>query len=448
MEKNGRIRRIICVILAIAASLGVYQLPLPGLEGSAKTMIFIFVLVAILWITEAMPLYVTAFLVPILTAITGILTPTASLAPFFDPVIALLLGGFILSISINKYGLDKKFAMLVFSRMQNKPIILLITVMGITAFFSMWFSNSATTIIMLAILLPTIDRLPENEPFARALILSIPFAANIGGMGTPVGTTPNPIAISFLEKSGIKLTFIDWMAIAIPLQVLYLIGVILILLLFFRPKKKYIEITIEKLPKIGRQEKIVLFIFLLTVILWLTSKLHGVPDSIIALLPIILLNGMGFLDAEDFGKAKWDVLALIAGGMALGIGMQKSGLDVWIVKQIKVGGLHPVLILMAFAALAAIITTFMSNTATAALLIPVVGTFGVQFDMSTQMVFAVAIVSSAAMALPVSTPPNAIAYGTGRLKLQHMMVTGTLITLWSIIITSFIGNIWWSILGY
>lgn len=440
--------RFLMVVAGAGLAMAAYLLPLPGLSTEADRMLAIFVFIAVLWLTEAIPLYATAFLIPFLLVALDILGSTASLAPFFHPVIALLLGGFMLSIAINKYGLDKKMATAILVRVGGRPRNILFAVMGITAFLSMWLSNTATTAIMIAIILPIVDQFPPGDRFGRALILSVPFAANIGGMGTPVGTTPNPMAISYLAENGIRIAFVDWMLLAVPLQILFLAVVVGVLWLLFHPWGGRRDLDLAATPPIDGHGKWVIAITLLTVGLWLTSKLHGVPDSIIALVPVVLFLGTKLLSGHDFGKVRWDVLALIGGGLALGVGMRDSGLDLWMVEQISVGGLHPMLIMLLFSALAAGLTTFMSNTATAALLIPVVGSFGLQFGMSTQMVLAVAIISSSAMALPVSTPPNAIAYGSGRIKIRELLAAGGLITLLCIGIISLVGEFWWGLLGY
>ena len=436
------------LVLAVIVAIVVHQIPLPGLDGESKIMFAILALIAILWISEAIPLYSTAFLVPILTVIAGLLSPAEALSPFFSPVIALLLGGFILSVAIHKYGLDKKITIFMLSRAGNKPSNILLAVMATTAFLSMWISNTATTAIMVAIILPIINQIPKSNRFGKALILSVPFAANIGGMGTPIGTTPNPIAISYLAREGTLIAFIDWMVLAIPLQIIFLLIVATVLWLFFQPWGTFENLKIEKAPPLNGQRKWVIFISFLTIFLWLTGTLHGVPSSIIALIPVFLFTATGILNVIDYNKVSWDVLALIGGGLALGSGLRQSGLDLWLVGQLNVASLHPIIILLIFAGFTVLLTTFMSNTAAAALLIPVVGAYGLQYGFSNQIVFAVALASSAAMAMPVSTPPNAIAYGTKKIKIKDMLLVGGTISILSIIVIATAGRFWWQFLGY
>lgn len=440
--------RLTMVVLAAVLALAVYYLPLHGLNGETDRMLAIFTFVAVLWLSEAIPLFATAFLVPALLVLFGILDPTKALAPFYHPVISLLLGGFMLSISIHKFGLDKRIAAAVLARVGRRPWSILLAVMGLTAFLSLWLSNTATTAIVIAIVLPIVNRLPYGDRFGKALVLAVPFAANIGGMGTPIGTTPNPMAISHLESVGIRIAFIDWAILAVPLQLLLLLVVAAVLWLLYRPWGHRADVVMEPPSQLDSGGKWAIAIALLTACLWLTSKIHGVPDSIVALVPVVLLLGSGLLSTSDFAKVRWDVLALIGGGLALGVGMRASGLDHWIVQQIAVGGMHPILTMMLFAALAGTMTTFMSNTATAALLIPIVSSFGAQLGMSSQLVLGIAIISSAAMGLPVSTPPNAIAYGTGRIRTRDMLLAGGMITVLSVVVVSIVGRLWWGVLGY
>ncbi len=442
------IRKIISIVMAIIVAIVVYHLPITGINEEAQIMLAIFILIVILWLTEAVPLYAAAFLVPILTTVYGILTPAEALSPFFHPVIALLLGGFILSIAVHKHDLDKKFTVFILGLAGTRPRNIVFAVMGTTAFLSMWLSNTATTAIMIGIILPVARQIPPSNHFRKALVLSIPFAANIGGMGTPVGTTPNPIAISFLENQGTIVTFTDWMILAVPLQIIFLAIVVAVLWLFFHPWEAIESFKVEESSPFNRQKIWVIFVLLLTVLLWLTTSLHGVTASIIALVPIFLFSSTKMLNKEDYKEVGWDVLWLIGGGLALSYGVRESGLAYWLVEQISVGGIPPMLMLLVFVGFAALLTTFMSNTATAAILIPLAGAYGMQYGLSTQMVLGIALVSSAAMALPVSTPPNTIAYGSGEVSIKDMLTVGGTITVLCVIFVVILGKHWWQFLGY
>jgi sodium-dependent dicarboxylate transporter 2/3/5 len=256
------------------------------------------------------------------------------------------------------------------------------------------------------------------------------------------------MAISYLLDQGTKISFADWMSIAVPLQLLYLAVIGGVVYGLYRPRIAALQVEIAQRGKLSRREWAVLGIGALTILLWLTSRVHGVPDSIVALLPVVLLLGSGLLGVKEFRDIRWEVLVLIGGGLALGVGMQESGLSEYIVGRLAVGGLPPTSVLLVFLALTALLTTFMSNTATAALLIPVVGRVGAQMGLEALLVIGVGVAASLAMALPVSTPPNAIAYGQGGIKVRDMLLAGGAITLVTVGLTALVGRLWWGLLGY
>ena len=426
----------------------VYFFAPPDLAGPARRMLAILVWVAWLWLTEAFPIYIVALTVPFLTVVAGVLDQREALSPFFHPVVALLLGGFMLSSAVSKYGLDRRIARAIVSRVGNRPLSVMLGVMGTTAFLSMWLSNTATTAIMVAIVAPLVASLPEGDRFRKGLLLSVPFSANVGGIGTPVGSTPNPMAMSYLADRGVDIGFVDWMVISIPLQIIYLLLIAAVIYGLFRPKARELPVEIPASGRPSPREWAVLGIGGLTVALWLTGRIHGIPDSIVALVPAVLLLGGGLLGTRDFRSIQWDVLVLIGGGLSLGVGMRESGLSAYIVERLAFSGLGPTGALLIFLSLTVLLTTFMSNTATAALLIPVVGGAGRGLGLEALLVIGVGVAASLAMALPVSTPPNAIAYGHGGIKVKEMALAGGLITAVSVLLTSLLGPVWWGFLGY
>lgn len=444
------------IALAVLLSILIFLVPIPYIDGYAKITLVILIAVSILWVTEAIPLHATAFLIVILTVVFGIHTSTEALAPFFSPVIALLLGGFVISIAMEKYSLGKMVSNYILTHVGTNPKYILLGVILITAFLSFWMSNTATTAIMLVSILPIISKIPQQDNFKKAMILSIPFAANAGGVGTPVGTPPNPIAISYLSGAGIDISFLDWMIFTIPLTFLFLLLVWIVLILMypsqtkcFKAIKKEIEAEsdVQNKKRLDKKQLIVLGVFICTVLLWLTEAFHGVHISIIALMPVVFFLSTGLLSHDDFNKTPWEVLFLIGGGLALSNAIQVSGLGSIIVEQISVANLAMPLIMFLFTGVGVVMTTFMSNTATAALLIPIVGAIGAQIQAAPFLVLSVAVGTSMAMALPVSTAPNAIAYGTGKIKIKDMIKSGLIISVLSLILISTVGYLWWSFLG-
>lgn len=438
------------IILSIVLPILVYFIPIPGISYQARITLSILLLAAILWVSEAIPLHATAFVIVILTVIFNIHTPTEALAPFFHPVIALLLGGFIISLAVEKYGLGDRVSKYILTHTGTKPKYVLLGVIFTTAFLSLWMSNTATTAVMLVSILPILSKIPKGDPFKKAMALGVPFAANVGGIGTPVGTPPNPIAISYLSQIGINISFSEWMMLTIPLMIIFLVLIWRILLLIFPPKTKCFGSIQKKInasgckKKLGIKEKAVLGIFLATVFLWLTESFHGVSISIIALIPVVLFLATGLLKHNDFNRTPWEILILIGGGLTLSNAIQVSGLGLWVVEQISISDIPISVVSFLFTGVGISMTTFMSNTATAALLIPIVGEigYGMGAGVAAFIVISLTIGTSMAMALPISTAPNAIAYGTGEIKIKDMIKAGVIISISALIVISTLGFLW------
>jgi sodium-dependent dicarboxylate transporter 2/3/5 len=441
------VRRLMVFALAMACGLLVSRLGLPGLSEAGRLTLGILTTAAILWMVEPFPLYVTSFVVIILEVVLlgrpgGPLGLEAGgyaifLHPFFDPVIVLLLGGFVMATAVKRYGLDGRISRAILSRTGTRPRAVLLGMMITSAFLSMWISNTATTALMVAVAIPVIGSLPPNEPFKKAIILGIPFASNIGGMGTPIGTPPNAIAIGILSGIGHRLTFIDWMYRAVPVVCILLVVAWLILIRMFPPATDRIVVSIRDAGPMGRKAKFVLGVFAAVVALWLTSKWHGIPSAVVSVIPLVVFFGLRLLRDADFQEMGWGVLFVVGGGMSLGIAMRESGLTSWIVGLVPFGSMGAFAILLVFAVAAAVMTTFISNSATANLLLPI--TVGVTAVAPATSAVVVALASSAAMILPISTAPNAIAYGAGVADVRAMARAGAPVTgLAVILVTVFI----------
>ncbi len=431
------------VILAAALALGalVARLQPAGLSEAGCITLGIFTVAAVLWMLEPFPLYVTSFLIVILEVIflgrsdgplgLGPKGYAIFLSPFFDPVVVLFLGGFVLARAVKRYELDERISHLILRRFGSEPGKVLLGMMITSAFLSMWISNTATTALMIAAAIPLVRTFDADEPFRKAIILGIPFASNIGGIGTPIGTPPNAVAIGILAQLGQRVTFLQWMLRAIPVVVVLLVLCWYMLCRLYPPRLAAVRLRLRKDEPLDRRSAFVLAVFGVVIVLWLTSSLHGVPSAIVALIPLVVFFGLGILEHEDLEDLGWGILFIIGGGMSLGVAMRESGLSNWIVEQVPLEGMGAVPILFVLAAAAAALTTFISNTATANLLIPIV--VGVAaIDAGTSAVV-VAIASSAAMILPISTPPNAIAYGSGEVRVGDMMKAGSIITAFSVV---------------
>ncbi len=346
-------RKVLFLLLAVtlAVGTGLWVHLLTDLPRESAYMAAIVILAAVLWLTEALPLFATSLLVIGLMVLLlanpmqwpgfGFLDPAASpnyreiIGIMADPIIVLFFGGFMLASAIAKSGLDRQLAGLIVHPFGGSPYKTLAGVMLATALFSMWMSNTAATAMMIGIMLPMLHNAPKGEPFRKAMVLGVAFAANIGGMGTPIGTPPNAIALGFLRKNlGIQVGFLEWMVIAVPLMLGLLALCWAVLALTFRPQTPDLNLTPPK-GKMKRTGWFVLVIFLITVVLWLTGQWTGLPSAVVALFPAVAFTVTALLNRDDLNQLEWNVLILIAGGLALGWGLQEVGLADSVVKQLK-----------------------------------------------------------------------------------------------------------------
>lgn len=416
---------------------GIVYFVFPESAGEAgRRMAFIFVFAALFWALEILPLYTTAFLVVLLEMFMlcrpgGVLNMDATgynayLLPFGSPIIMLFLGGLVIAAALHKFSLDHIIASKLLKLFGTKPYFIMLGFMVTTAFLSMWMSNTATTAMMIAMIIPLLKQIDPQDPFKKGIVLAIPFAANIGGIGTPVGTPPNAIAIGILADQGVYLSFTSWMIMAIPLATILLMIASVILYKTFPPKEKHLELKIQDNTVVTRKTKLTAIVASLTILLWLTSSFHKIPSAMVSLLAVGLFFGMHLLDHHDLKKIDWHVLVLMWGGLALGKGLGDSGLTTWLVGLdfFQQTGL---ILIIAFSLLSLLLGTFMSHTATANLLIPIV--LALPGENGVFLAITIALASSFAMALPISTPPNAIAFATDTIQIKDMIRTGALISL-------------------
>ena len=444
MDSIGiRYKRPIQFAAAVILALATY-LVLLGIPPAPRITASVFVLVVIMWLTEVVPLFVPAMLGPVLLQL--LLDPCAHyfgfepisykkfIFPFASPVVVLMLGGFFMARIFSKFNLDVEFSNWALSKLGTRPPVVLLGMMSITALLSMWMSNTATTAIMVAAVLPIARKLPPGSNFSRALMLAIPFAANIGGIGTPIGTPPNAIAIGLLAERGIQISFLSWMLVGIPPMIILLLALWALLLLFFPSSAK--EFTLQTDRQTGAtHHRLVYITFGVTVFLWLTDALHGIPSAIIAMLPVLVFSLAGAASKQDIRDISWDILILIGGGIAMGTAISETGLGDIIVKAISINGSHPLWGVLIFGILVAGVGTFMSHTASANLVLPLAITFGVGHPVLFAV--ATALAASYGMALPVSTPPNAIAYASDMIRVKDMVKIGVIVTILGIVMTSF-----------
>lgn len=409
-----------------------------GITASEEIAVVILIGTAMLWISEAIPLYITSlgvlffsilWLLPSLEAASLPARKEDFLIAFFGDLTLLFMGGFVLASLMNKYRISKVIARTIFKKTGTNPDNVLFSVILVSAVLSMWISNTGTAAMMFAIMAPIIMNMPETNPFSKAVALAIPFACNIGGIGTPIGTPPNAIAMEYLIQKGFNISFGNWMIIAVPLMFILLFLLWKILLKIYPSTDSEIDLKIEKIQSFGNRQYAVIAIFVLTVLGWLTSSVTGISTGMVGLFVVLVAFGSRLLETQDFKSISWDILFMLGGGLCLGVTLQKSGLTDTIAGLIPSQG-SMIFILFLLLILAAIMTTFMSNTATANLLIPVAIALP---NGQLILVVAIALMCSSSMALPISTPPNAIAFGSGLLESKEMLKSGLLITILALV---------------
>ncbi len=430
-----------------------------GLDKAQQITTFILLISAVLWVFEWVPLFVVSFLIlaleivwllPALNLEQADLKETVFYGSFFSNIILLFIGGFVLSSLMQKYGLDLKFAQTILRKTKGKPEATLLGIILACSFLSMWISNTATTAMMLTIVFPLLRNMPENHAFRTALILAIPFACNIGGIGTPIGTPPNAIALSYLGQKGLQISFAQWIVFTLPFLVLFLLFLWRLLLTLYPPNGITLEIKVRETSTFGIKHVAAISIFMITALGWFFGNALQLKTGTVALFPIIACFWLRLLGTADFRNLPWDILYIISGGLALGVALNISGLGAVLVNALPLDQSPTVLIILA-AVIAGVMSTIMSNTATAGLVIPLVMSLQMDNSFILTLVIALAMMCSMAMALPVTTPPNAIAFSSRAINTRDMIVTGGIITLVGFLMVVLFGNWYWqwamSILG-
>ena len=453
-----------CVFLPIVLIVTIFLWAIPtswyGIDALTvvqQRVIALFVFAALMWIFEVIPNWTTSLLVIVFALLTvsdkGIgyfCNPAAGelvgfksiMAAFADPVVMLFMGGFVLAIMAEKYGLDVTLARVLLKPFGTKPKMVLLGFLLVIAIFSMFMSNTATAAMMLAFLAPVLAALPSDDKGKIGLALSIPIAANIGGIGTPIGTPPNATAVKFLSEAGCEVTFGDWALRMIPfvLIMLFVAWVVLQLLFPFKAKEIKLEIP-ENKRKADWKTYVVWVTFIGTILLWATEKLTGINSNIVALIPLGVLTALGIFTKDDVKEINWSVLWLVAGGFALGTCLQGTGLAKVLINAIPFGSMSVILVLVVAGLVCYFLSNFISNSATAALLIPILivvaeGMANPEAANNAQflslggtqaMISFIAVCASIAMLFPISTPPNAIASSTGLVETKDMAKVGIIV---------------------
>ena len=440
----------IVLITAIVWNLPISVFDIDGLTVVQQRIIAIFVFATLSWLTECIPAWATSLAIMTIMCVTvsensfnvfkgdgigELLKSKEIMASFADPIIMLFLAGFILAIAASKSGLDTLLAKNMIRPFGKKSENVLLGFLFITGIFSMFISNTATAALMLTFLAPVFASLPANGKGRIALTMSIPLAANLGGIGTPIGTPPNMIAMKFLnDPDGLNLgiSFGQWMLIMGPLVIILLLSCWRVILYFFPFSKKTIELEIKGEIHRGWRMYVVIATFIITILLWIIPKeVTGINTNTVSMIPMGIFAITGVINAKDLQQIDWSVIWMVAGGFALGLGMNGSGLADVAIESIPFGSWSPIVILIVSGLICYFLSNFISNTATAALLMPILAVvcraMGNKLDViggTSTVLIGVAIAASTAMCLPISTPPNAIAYSTGLIEQKDMLKAG------------------------
>ena len=478
-KMTGYVKAVVAAILSLviaflpSAVFGLDADSNPLINPVQQRVIAIFLFAAVMWLTEAIPSWCTSvvIIVVMLFTITGNgLEPLVERLPvlgddgqqllkngepvttlaykyasyksimacFANPTIMLFIGGFILAIALTKTGLDVVLAKKLLAPFGSKPSIVLLGFIMVTALFSAFVSNTATAAMMLAFLAPVLRQMPDGSNDRVALALAIPLGANIGGIATPIGTPPNTIVLGYLQDNlGITIGFGEWMLKLVPYVVILLVLGWILLRVMFPFQQKKIELKIEGELHWTHKTWIVIITFIVTVLLWCLSDAIGLGlnSFIIAMVPVAAFAATGVIDKHDLSEINWAVLWMVAGGFALGVALAETGLDKALIGMVDFTTFPLVMVIILASLICFGFSNFVSHSAAASLLVPVLGVVAGAMQASgaitngevVQMLLCVALAASVSMILPISTPPNAIAHSTGFIKQSQMMIVGIIV---------------------
>lgn len=456
-------KKVIGTVLGIAALILPQFLALEGLPPQGHIALGIFLMAGIFWICEPIPIFATSLLVILLQVFllsdkglfAGSLVESGyvpqSYKDFYQtmasPIIILFLGGFSLAAAAVKFGLDRNLTRILLKPFGTKPQYVCLGLMVSTATLSAFMSNTATTAMMITVVLPIIAVLDKNDPFKRVVALAIPIGANIGGIATPIGTPPNAIALAALREQGIDIAFSTWMMLAVPLVIVMLIIAWRILLFLFPPATDSFEINFDS--KLNKSPAAILsyLVFGLTVLLWVTEKLHGISSTVVAFIPIAALPALSILEKKDIRGFSWEVLWLVAGGISLGLSLKHTELASWIIGLVNWSSFGALGLVIVFGLVGFIVANLISHTVSATILVPLAVGLGISgvaadFNMGISIV-TIGIIVSLSMILPISTPPNAIAMSTGVIETKDMAKSGIIIGAIGFVVTLACSLLYW-----
>ncbi len=481
--------KYIGLILGIAAFLAIYLLTdlEPGKPEVTATLA-VAALMAIWWVSETIPLAVTALIPIVLFPALGVLDGKAVSEVYMNHIIFVYVGGFMMALAMEKWNLHKRIALRLLVIIGVSPGRILLGFMATSAFLSMWISNTATTMMMIPIVLSIVVSLEDHlsakhlSGYATGLFLAVAYSASVGGMSTLVGSPTNlvlPRILTLLYPAAPDISFTQWMVFAMPVSLVMMVAVWLVIYFRFRPReswegidREHFRMEYRSLGKASYEEKVVLVLFLILAALWIFrtgitinnftlpgwSRLFRssdfINDGTVAIFISIILfiwpsrsgKGERIMDWKTASRIPWNIVLLFGGGFALALGFQSSGLSIWMGEQLLwTRGVHPVLILLAAVALMSFLTELTSNVASTQMLLPVFASLAISSGNNPLlMMIPATLASSLAFMLPTATPPNAIVYGTNRIQISTMVRTGFMLNMLGILavtlVTWLLGN--------
>jgi len=454
-------RKRVVVLTAVALlSVAAHSATAGSLTGSQRSALVVLIVASGLWTTEAVPLAATSLLIPLLQAFLGVQGFGDALAPFFDTVVMLLLGGFMLAVAVEKCDLDEYFAYLIVSRVRAGARALVLAVMVTAGFLSMWISNTAATALLITMALNITERVRDVKGnFSKVMVLGIAYASTAGGLSTLVGTTTCAMAAASLkELVGYEISFLGWMFYGLPIAAIQIILIWVTLFAIFPTDITEIPPLERESTELTRRQRLTLVVFGFAVLAWLTSVLpepianlvgwggHGYSSAVVAGLVTVLLFFLDLLDEQDIKNGKWDTLLLIGGGLSLGNALTVSGL-VNVISSLLLnitGGGSPIVVIALVTVAGLGISIVASNTASAGIFLPIAIGLGQKIGFSPVILaVAVGISTSLDFMLPVGTPPNAIAYSTGKVSMPEMIKAGVLLDVAGALLTILMAYLVW-----
>jgi sodium-dependent dicarboxylate transporter 2/3/5 len=412
----------------------------PSFTRQQTLVMFLLIFSVGLWLTEAVsPFSVGLFIIAFLFFTQGkelfVIVPAEVgiyVNMFSSSVIWLLLGGFFFSTAMIKTQLDKVLIDYALKICGNDPKWILFGIMAVTMVTSNLISNTATAAMVLAAVMPVVLILGKDSPVSKGLILGVPLAATTGGMGTLVGTPPNPIAAEALAKAGQPIDFTSWIYYGLPLAIVLTFIAWLVLVRVFMKGAKPLAINAAgnnvAVPEINKTHRtIVVLVLMVTIFMWLSNPLHGLSAAAVSAIPLVVFTLCGIITGKDVQAMGWDTLLLVAGGLALGKGLQEAGLLDYYAARIAAVEIPDYVFYLVLGYATMLFSNIMSGTATCTVLIPL--GMAILPEHKTEVAMIIALSASCGLALPVSCPPNAIVYSTGLIKQKDLLIGGALIGL-------------------